>query len=167
MKIRLLSLAVMLIATSAAYGQYPLAKGQAQINLGIGLSGWGIPVYGGFDYGVHKDMSVGLEGSFRSYSDRFGGVKYSHSITGISANWNYHFNHVLSIPQDWDLYAGLNAGYYIWSSSANYPGDHASGTGLGAQIGARYYFKDNFAINLEAGSGSAFSGGKLGVTFKL
>ncbi len=27
---------------------------------------------------------------------------------GLSFNGNYHFNTVLEIPKDWDLYAGLN-----------------------------------------------------------
>lgn len=167
MKIRIVSLAVVLMFCSAVHSQYALEKGKAQINLGSGLSGWGTPVYGGVDFGIHKDISLGVEASYRFYNEKFSGIRYKHSITGVGVNCNYHFNNVLSIPKSWDLYAGINAGYYFWSSSAGYPGKNSDGTGLGGQIGGRYYFNDKIAINLEAGSGSAFSGGKLGLTFKL
>jgi hypothetical protein len=40
-----------------------------------------------------------------------------------------------------------------------------SGLGLGAQIGGRYFFKDNFGLNLEFGGGNALSGGKFGITY--
>jgi len=39
--------------------------------------------------------------------------------------------------------------------------------GRGAQIGGRYYFTQKVGINLELGGGNAFSGGKIGLTFKL
>ena len=147
--------------------QYALPVGKSQLNAGIGLSTWGIPVYVGFDYGVATDVSAGAEVSFRNYSDRFIGVKYRHSIIGISGNANYHLNGITDIPEQFDLYAGLNLGFYIWSSSSNYPGESASGIGIGAQIGGRYYFNDKAAINLEVGGGNAFGGGKVGITIKF
>jgi hypothetical protein len=85
----------------------------------------------------------------------------------LAGNGNYHFNSVLNMPTDWDFYAGLNLGFYIWNSDDDYPGDGASGLALGAQVGGRYYFTDRFGINLEVGTASAFSGGKFGITLKL
>lgn len=165
-KILMYGAAMLLISGVSA--QYPLAKGHAQINAGVGLSGWGMPVYAGFDLGIHKDMSVGAEFSFRQYREKYKTVYYDHSVTGIGVNWNYHFNSVLNAPSnEWDLYAGLNAGYYIWNSPFGYGGDHVNGSGLGAQVGFRYYFNPKFGINLEGGSGTAFYGGKLGITIKL
>jgi len=105
--------------------------------------------------------------SYRSYSDKIGGTKWKHSIIGISGNGNYHFNRVLNIPSPWDFYAGLNLGFYVWSSPNDYVGSHSSGLGLGGQIGGRYYFSDNFGVNLEFGGGNAFGGGKVGITLKL
>ena len=67
----------------------------------------------------------------------------------------------------WDIYAGLNIGFFNWSSPNEYGGSHTSGLGLGAQIGARYYFSPRWAVNLEFGGGNAFSAGKIGVTAKL
>ena len=72
---------------------------------------------------------------------------------------------MLNIPSNWDFYAGLNVGFYSWSSPNGYPGDGDSGVGLGIQIGGRYFITDKFGLNLEVGGGNAFSGGKFGVTF--
>jgi hypothetical protein len=155
-------------AWTISSAQYALPKGKAQLNTGVGLSSWGVPVYVGFDVGVHRDISVGGEFSFRSYYDRVkNGYRYHHTIVGISGNGNYHFNTILNIPRNWDFYAGLNLGFYAWKSPDDYPGDRTSGLALGAQVGGRYYFTDRFGLNLEVGTANAFSGGKFGITLKL
>lgn len=165
---KLIFIAALLLITNFSFAQYALSKGESQLNAGVGLSSWGIPVYVGFDVGVHPDISVGGELSFRSYDDRWNGNRYNHNIIGISANGNYHFNSLLDIPTQWDFYAGLNLGFYIWSTPDDeYRGDGSSGLGLGAQIGGRYYFNDRFGINLEVGGANAFSGGKFGISLKL
>lgn len=162
-KLLILSLIIM---SSVLYGQYKLPKDAMQLNAGIGFSSWGLPIYVGLDYGIHKDISIGGEFSFRSYNEGWGGKDYSHTIIGISANGNYHFTHIFEIPKEWDVYAGLNIGFYSWSSPSGY-GGNTGGLGLGAQVGARYYFNNNWAVNLEFGGGNAFSGGKFGVTYIL
>ena len=166
MKKQLLILSFLLFS-SLIYAQSPIAKGESQINAGLGLSSWGVPVYIGFDHGVHPDITVGGELSYRSFSDKYANVNYDHSVIGISGNGNYHFNRVLEIPKNWDFYAGLNLGFYIWNSPSDYHGSHSSELGLGAQVGGRYYFSDKIGLNLEFGGGNAFSGGKIGLTFKL
>lgn len=136
-----------------------------QLNAGIGLSGWGVPVYVGLDFGIHKDVSFGMEGSFRSFNQNYTGSRYNSTIVGLSGNVNYHFNRILDIPKIWDFYAGLNLGYYFWSAPSDYPGTGSSGPGLGAQIGGRYYFSNNFGLNLEVGGGNEFSEGKFGISY--
>jgi outer membrane immunogenic protein len=143
--------------------QAPLGKGGRQFNAGFGFSDWGVPIYMGLDFGVHRDVTLGIEGSYRSYYD----YGYHSSIFGFSGNGNYHFNTILDIPHNWDFYAGLNLGFYVWSSPSGYHGSHSSGLGLGGQIGARYFFTPKFGINLEFGGGNAFSGGKFGITVKI
>jgi outer membrane immunogenic protein len=157
----------LLITAGVVFAQGPISKGESQVNFGVGLSSWGVPVYLGFDYGVHPDITLGAEASYRSYNDNWQNSKYNHSVIGLQGNANYHFNTVLNIPSPWDFYAGLNLGFYSWNSPNNYEGSHNSGIGLGAQIGGRYYFSNKVGINLEFGGGNAFSGGKLGVTIKL
>jgi hypothetical protein len=165
---KLIILAALLFITNLSFAQYALSKGESQLNAGLGFSSWGVPVYVGFDVGVHPDISVGGELSFRSYRERFRGDRYDHNIIGISGNGNYHFNTVLNIPEEWDFYAGLNLGFYIFTDDDDdYDGDNTSGLGLGAQVGGRYYFNDRFGVNLELGGGNAFGGGKFGITLKL
>ncbi len=166
MKKQILTFAL-LIAAGVVFAQGPLSKGQSQINVGIGLSSWGVPVYLGFDHAVHPDITLGGELSFRSYNNNWRNDKYHHSIIGILGNANYHFNTVLNIPSPWDFYAGLNLGFYSWNSPNEYEGPHTSDVGLGAQIGGRYYFSNKVGINLEFGGGNAFSGGKFGLTIKI
>jgi hypothetical protein len=142
-------------------------KGSYQLNAGFGLSGWGIPVYAGMDFGVARDVTVGFEGSIRSYGQSFTGTHYSSTIVGLAGNGNYHFNTLLDIPAKWDFYAGLNIGFYFWSSPAGYPGSGSSGLGLGAQIGGRYFFTERFGLNLELGAGNTVYGGKFGITYRF
>jgi outer membrane immunogenic protein len=150
-----------------SYAQSPLPVGKAQLNMGVGLSTWGVPVYVGIDYGIIKNISIGGELSFSSYKESWKDHSYHHNIFGISANGNYHFNSLLNIPSKFDLYAGVNLGFYIWSSPSGYDGSNSSGLGLGAQIGGRYYVSKKIGINLELGGGNAFSGAKLGVSIKI
>jgi len=164
---KLIVLCVICLAAQISFAQYALRKGQGQFNAGVGLSSWGLPVYAGFDVGVHRDISVGGELSYRAYYDRPDNNRYHHSIVGLSSNGNYHFNTLLNMPTNWDFYAGLNLGFYFWNSDNDYPGDHTSGLQLGAQVGGRYYFTERFGLNLEVGGTPAFSGGKFGITLKF
>jgi outer membrane immunogenic protein len=166
-KKNILLVSVFALFSLTPYAQSPLPVGKAQFNAGVGLSGWGVPIYAGIDYSVHKDITIGGEFSFRSYRENWKNDYYRHGIIGISGNGNYHFNTLLKIPRNFDFYAGLNVGFYSWASPNGYNGDHNSGIGLGAQVGGRYYFTNKVGINLELEGGDAFSEGKFGVSIKL
>lgn len=163
----LFSLIGAMLFVTFTYAQSPLSRGNAQLNAGVGFSNHGLPVYVGFDYGVSRDVSLGAEVSYRGYSDNWQSSKYHHNIWGFSGNANYHFNSIMHIPRNWDFYAGANVGFYSWSSPSGYGGDYTSGLGIGGQIGGRYYFNNGVGLNLEFGGGNAFSGGKIGLTFKF
>lgn len=168
MKKSLFLIAFALIMISGhSFGQEQTSQSNTQLNIGTGFSSWGIPFYIGIDKGVHPDISVGAEFSYRSYREDWDKLNYTHSVMGFSANANYHFNRLLQIPQNWDFYAGLNIGFFVWSSPNDYYGSHQSGLGIAAQIGGRYYFSERFGINLEFGGGNAFSGGKFGLSIKI
>jgi outer membrane immunogenic protein len=166
MKKIILSLSFVLI-TGFAFSQSALGVGSSQLNIGLGLSDSGIPVYIGFDHYIVRDISLGAELSYRAYNENWQSNYYNHNIIGISGNANYHFNHLFGMSPRWDVYAGANVGFYAWTSPDGYTGNHSSGLGLGGQLGARYYFTNNFGINLEFGGGNAFNGGKLGLSFRL
>ncbi len=134
---------LMLITYVSAQGS--LGKGGKQLNAGLGFSNWGLPVYVGADFGVHPDITVGGEVSFRLNTNTI----------GIAANGNYHFNKLLELPSEFDLYAGINLGFYTGSNNP---------WGFNAQVGGRYFFQKNLAVNLEVGGGWP-SGGRFGVTY--
>ncbi len=166
MKKIILSLTLILI-TSLAYSQSALYRGSNQLNLGMGFSDSGIPLYIGFDHSVLTDLTLGAELSYRGYNENWQNNYYVHNIIGISGNLNYHFNTLFGILPRWDLYAGANLGFYVWTSPDGYTGNHSSNLGLGAQVGGRYYFSNSFGINIEFGGGNAFTGGKIGLSFRL
>jgi len=166
MKKILLIISILCVWT-IVFGTNALAKGQTQFNAGVGLSSWGVPVYIGLDHGIHKDVTLGAELSYQSYQEKYHNNEYDHSITGIFGNANYHFNNVLEIPSNWDLYAGLSLGFYVWNSPDDYHGSNTSGLGLSGQLGTRYYFTDKFGVNLELGGGNVFSSGKFGISVRI
>jgi outer membrane immunogenic protein len=163
-KVCLLTLFV-LVGAATAFAQAPLGKGGAQLNAGFGFSSWGTPIYLGLDFGVHPDITIGPVASFRNYGYRYNGTRYDQNLTVLGFNGNYHFNKLFEMPSQWNVYAGLTVGYYIWSSG-DYVGAKDSGIGWNGQVGARYFFTKNFGVNLEFGGGTA-SGGGLGITYKF
>ena len=165
MKKFLLIIALALVS-GLTFSQNPFPQGRNQLNFGVGLSGWGVPLYIGIDHGVGNDFSIGGEFSYRDYRENWKDNYYNHNIMGFSGNVNYHFNRILDTPSNWDFYAGLNLGFYVWNSPNDYDGEK-SRLGLGGQIGGRYYLSNKVGLNLEFGGGNAFSGGKFGVTIRM
>ena len=175
------------MAAVTASAQADLGKGNLQLNAGTGISGWGIPVYVGLDYGVTDEITVGGELSYRydtsSYAiranfGRFGEyrsdkITYRHHTFGVFTNGNYHFNRLLRLPRQLDLYAGASLGFFFGSTSTSsnwdreYTGDSYSGFSAALQTGARYFFTDNFGVNLELSGGVLTSGLKAGITYKF
>ena len=165
LKIFILLSIVTVLTVSAQENIYKLRN---QFNIGVGFSNLGIPIYAGVDFGIHKDISLGLEGSFRFHNPTINGSSYNNTIIGISGNANDHFNSLFQIPRDWDFYAGANVGFYFWPSTSVYVynNDHSL-LGVGGQIGLRYFVTSRVGVNLEFGGGNAFSGGKIGITSRF
>lgn len=161
---KLIVCSVFLLTSLVMFAQTPVSVGKSQFNAGVGFSTWGVPVYAGFDVCVYPDVTVGGEISYRSYKDNWEHNWYNHNLWGITGNGNYHFGNILELQKKFDLYAGLNIGFVIWTSSSEYHGDHSSGLGLGIQVGGRYYFNNRIGVNLEFGGGIAFNGGKIGIS---
>ena len=144
------------------------AQGQKQLNIALGFAKNAIPIYVGFDYWVHKDISLGGELGWGRYERWEYKNKYYHQdAISFCFNGNYHFARILEIPKQFDLYAGLNIGFYHWQNNVDYynwDNDHTTGLALGVQVGARYYFKDNFGVFLEGMTGNQISSGKIGLS---
>ncbi|RLD78005.1 MAG: hypothetical protein DRJ10_11035 [Bacteroidetes bacterium] len=142
-------------------------KGQKQFNAGLGFAHNVIPVYIGFDYWVHEDISIGGEIGWRreSYNETNNTPAYYETTWNFLFNSNYHFSRILEIPKKFDPYAGLNIGLYYY----DYDGytSNTSGLGMGVQIGFRYYFTDKFAAGIEFSGGNRVSDGKIGISLKF
>ncbi|MFM2202048.1 MAG: hypothetical protein RL040_1248 [Bacteroidota bacterium] len=156
----LVSFALIALTCSIAQGQYALKTGSFQANGGFGLSGWALPVYVGADYGFDKNISLG------------GDLAFSFLNTVVSANANYHFVEMLQIDDVFDVYGGVNVGFFIRNQRINPESlppyyNNSVPVNIGIQVGGRYYFKKNLAVNLELGGGIAFSGGKIGISYLL
>ena len=180
---KILLLAGLLLTVATASAQATLDKGALQLNAKLGFSGWGVPITVGADYGIADDITVGGELSYRSYkttgityvTEQVGifrmevprSIDYRHSIFGILANGNYHFNRLFKLPSQVGVYAGLSLGYFIASSPSGYTGSSYSQFGYSVQTGARYFFNDKFGVNVEIAGGLVGGEFKAGVTYKL
>lgn len=180
---KILLLAGLLLTVATASAQATLDKGALQLNAKLGFSGWGVPITVGADYGIADDITVGGELSYRSYkttgityvTEQVGifrievprSTDYRHSIFGILANGNYHFNRLFKLPSQVGVYAGLSLGYFIASSPSGYTGSSYSQFGYSVQTGARYFFNDKFGVNVEIAGGLVGGEFKAGVTYKL
>ena len=156
---RKIAIFFLVICPFFAAAQGPLGNGGKQINFGVGLYSSGIPVYFGMDFGVHPDISVGFQTGLDLEFDYF----------TAAGRGDYHFNSLLDIPRDWDLYAGLSIGFAVsihdhHHDHPHHHHTHISGLDLGLQIGGRYYWNRSWGINLEFGGGMLLSGGRFGLS---
>lgn len=139
----------------------------AGLSVGVG-GGYGVPISVTYEQAVADKIGVGGVIGYGSSNESYtyGKWKYSNILIGVRGN--YHF---LEHDQ-FDLYAGLILGYDIASATykpaSGYEGYDpgtvsASGLILGAQVGGRYLFNDQFAAFAELGYGLGnFS---IGVTY--
>lgn len=181
---KILFLVGLLFTVATASAQAVLDKGGLQLNGKLGISGWGVPIIVGVDYGITPEITVGGELSARFYNttgyklvekEYWGGYKmkvpeaaeFTHSIFGIFANGNYHFHKLFNLPSKVDVYAGASLGFFVASNPAGYEGSSFSGFGWGIQTGGRYFFTDRFGVLLEIGGGLVGHEIKAGVTYKL
>lgn len=134
---------------SLGFAQSPIGANGRQINFGVGLYGYGIPLYAGMDFGVHPDITVGPQI----------GIDLGFDYLSIGGRGDYHFNTILDIPRDWDFYAGLNIGFAVGIGN-----DSKSDADLGLQVGGRYYWNSSWGINLEFGGGNNLNGGRFGLS---
>lgn len=172
------SILIAVLSFQVLQAQNPIRKSEMQLNFGSGASVFGIPFYIGMDFGIHEDISIGPIVSFRSYRERvnIGGgntYTYNHTILGIGFTGDYHFNNLLNIPREFDVYAGATIGYYIWNTSdvvvagvpVVYNGNPAA-VGVNPHVGARYNFNPKWSVHVQVDAGT-HTGAMGGLTMKL
>ena len=143
-------------------------EGDLIANAGIGVLGFGIPIYIGADYGIGNDITIGGEATYQKFNVFGLNSNNIPTIIGIGATGNYHFGRILKIPNQWDIYSGVGLGYMVWTyPNNNNFGGNSSGVVFGMQIGARYYFGQKFAVNAQVGGISTLSILRFGVSYKF
>jgi outer membrane immunogenic protein len=150
---------VLVIACLALSAQGLRAQNNdTHFNAGVGLHGWGIPLYASYDWGFRGDFNLGVGGSLSLAGDGNDGRPDGLAMgAGFFSQW--YADRILDIPSEFDLYGGLGIFYYGYKNGNDLD--------LNGFIGGRYYFNDNLGVNLELGGGSALTGGKIGFSWQL
>ncbi|KFF28451.1 DUF6646 family protein [Chryseobacterium vrystaatense] len=132
---------------TAANAQAYTGKGDQKIQLGMSAWGYGTGVTGTYDYGLNKLLSVGagLNAYFGDYKDND-----KDNRVFVFGRLNFHLQEALDLPSKWDIYPGVDVGVL------------GKDFGIGAHIGARYFFTEKVGVFAEVGNN-----GSIGVSFNL
>ncbi len=143
----------LMILIASALLSAPLAaqawSGNGDQKVQIGLSGWGngTGITGTYDYGISNMLSLG--GGANIYFDGYKDDDKNNNFF-IFGRLNVHLQDVLGLPEQWDVYPGIDVGVL------------GNTLGLGAHIGARYFFNEKLGAFIEAGNN-----GSIGVSINL
>ena len=115
----------------------------------VGLSAWGngTGITGTYDYGVSNLLSVG--GGANIYFDNYKDNDKNNNFF-IFGRLNFHLQDALGLDNKWDIYPGVDVGVI------------KNTFGLGAHIGARYFFNDKLGAFVEIGNN-----GSVGISINL
>ncbi len=162
-KIILLSFifAVAMMFNSGDLSAQSFNKGDINVGAGIGLGsrfGGGLPIAIHGEYGITDAISGGVYAAFVSHS------YWTYTVIGVRGA--YHFNELLDLSDELDVYGGLTIlNTSVKADGIGRLGGVGSGLDFGIYIGGRYYFTDNIAAYAELGNGVAYF--QVGVTLKL
>lgn len=124
-----------------------IGKGDQKVNLGLNAWGYGTGISATYDYGLNQLISVGAGGN--AYFDNYKDNNKDNRVF-IFGRVNFHLREALQLPEQLDIYPGVDLGVL------------GRDFGIGAHIGARYFFTDKFGIFAEVGNN-----GSLGVSFNF
>ncbi|CAA7195710.1 hypothetical protein D1631_04030 [Chryseobacterium nematophagum] len=144
---KLLFMLMIIFFGSTVNAQAWTGKGDQKVQLGLNAWGYGTGVTGTYDYGLNQILSVGagLNAYFSGYKDND-----KDNRVFIFGRLNFHLQEALDLPKKWDIYPGIDLGVL------------GKDFGIGAHIGARYFFTDKIGVFAEVGNN-----GSIGVSFNL
>ncbi|BEV05320.1 DUF6646 family protein [Chryseobacterium gambrini] len=144
---KLFFMLVLMLAGTFVNAQAWTGKGDQKINTGLSAWGYGTGITGTYDYGLNKLISVGagLNIYFDNYKDND-----DKNRAFVFGRINFHLKDALQLPEKLDIYPGADVGVV------------GSNFGLGAHIGARYFFTERIGVFAEVGNN-----GSLGVSINL
>jgi hypothetical protein len=144
---KLVFIMMLIFAGTAVHAQAWTGKGDQKINAGLSVWGYGTGITGTYDYGLNNLISVG--GGVNAYFDNYKDNDDDNRVF-VFGRLNFHLKDALQLPEKLDLYPGIDIGVV------------GSDFGLGAHIGARYFFTDKIGVFAEVGNN-----GSLGVSINL
>lgn len=138
---------LMIFVGATVSAQAYTGKGDQKVNLGLNAWGYGTGISATYDYGLNQLISVGAGGNayFENYKDN-----NKDNRVFIFGRVNFHLREALQLPEQLDIYPGVDLGVL------------RRDFGIGAHIGARYFFTDKFGVFAEVGNN-----GSLGVSFNF
>lgn len=185
MKKSIIYLAACFLLLTPVFSQNVHEKGTIVLQGGAGLGLAGVygnigfpPISVSLDYGITKEISVGLYAGYSSskvtlqeamppYFPEDVGIKYGYTPFGVRGS--YHFN---LENKKIDAYGTAMFGYNVVSASMFGLGDldeliaaKGSYAAFGASLGIRYFFTPKIALFGEAGYGVEYI--RAGLSFKL
>lgn len=143
-------------------------KGSQIVSANVGFGGYGIPITLNYEHGIYdinEDMSIGVGGMF-GFATKSEGIIQTTGLS-LAAQGVYHYTGF----DKFDLYASLDLGWNIATAktkaSSGMPAISANAGGFlwGINLGARYYFTDNFAVKADLGYGLSYI--SVGVSYKF
>lgn len=138
---------LLLVAANWASAQAWTGSGDQKAQFGLSVWGNGTGITGTYDYGISDLISLG--GGVNFYFDNFRDNNNDNNFF-LFGRFNVHLRDVLDLPEKFDVYPGLDVGLL------------GNDFGLGAHIGARYFFTENIGAFIEAGNN-----GSIGVSLNF
>ena len=136
---KLILIACLTIASLTVYAQT-----NRQLNFGlIGIS---------YELPINSEIAVAP----------FAGTNINLSFLTLGVKGNYYFDKLLDLPQEFDFYGGINAGYALAVDNSS-----TNDFDIGLQLGGRWFWNDKWGLYLEFGGGKITATGGLGITMKL
>ncbi|MGO4709597.1 DUF6646 family protein, partial [Chryseobacterium sp. 2TAF14] len=109
--------------------------------------GYGTGITATYDYGLNQLISVGAGAN--AYFDGYKDNNKDNRVF-IFGRVNFHLKEALELPENLDIYPGVDLGVL------------GRDFGIGAHIGARYFFTEKVGVFAEVGNN-----GSLGVSFNF
>ncbi len=128
---------ILCVSMTHIHSQSYEGKGDSKVNIGSDFYGYGYGIKATYDYGLGDVFSIGAGSSFYLNNDENDFYLYFRS--------NVHLGILLDLPQQFDIYPGVELGYLSRSD-----------IGLSAYLGLKYYFSDKIGIFAEIGTIGAF-----------
>ncbi len=132
MKKLFLTLGIVAFGFASAQSDAYSGKGDTRLNVGANFQDGGTGIHTSLDFGLGQSFSVGVQAGYllgvKEYT-LLGKPKFEDRFD-VKVRANAHLGDVIGLPENFDVYPGLNLGL----------------KNFGAHVGARYFFNKGFGV---------------------